>query len=45
MFYNVTIVLFNNKEEISKRVVQGKTTNLFVIEPRNRIIQFGFAKK
>ena len=45
MFYDVTIVLFYNKEEMSKRVASEKTTEIFLLSQQNRIIQFGFAEK
>ena len=45
MFYDVTIVLLYNKEEISKRVASEKTTKIFLLSQKNRtIIQFGFAE-
>ena len=45
MFYDVTIVLFYNEVEMSKRVASEKTTKIFLLSQQNRIIQFGFAEK
>ena len=37
MFYNVTIELFYNKEEMSKRVASEKTTKIFLMQYCKRV--------
>ena len=45
MFCDVTIILFYNKEEISKQVASENTTTIFLWSQKNIIIiQFGFAE-